>query len=97
MEGFLNNFASKMILLNSLQNVAIYWTTVLQGFPYWRSPPPAENLLTHSPLPPRKIPPPNPPLPPPKVNPPTKQQCSSYKPIKTAFLAAVIAPAPFLF
>ena len=36
--------------------------------------------------------------PPPKVNsPPTKQQFSSYNPIKTAFLAVVIAPAPFLF
>ena len=29
--------------------------------------------------------------------PPTKQQFSSCKPIKTAFLALVIAPAPLLF
>ena len=33
-------------------------------------------------------------LPPP---PPPKQQFSSYNPIKTAFFAAVIALAPFLF
>ena len=30
-------------------------------------------------------------------SPPTKQQFSIYNPIKTAFLAVVIAPAPFLF
>ena len=29
--------------------------------------------------------------------PPTKQQFSSYNPIKTAFLAVFIVPAPFLF
>ena len=32
-----------------------------------------------------------------KSHTPTKQQFSSYNPIKTAFLAVVIAPAPFLF
>ena len=35
--------------------------------------------------------------PPPPPAPATKQQFSSYKPIKTAFLAVVIALAPFLF
>ena len=50
---------------------------------------PAENLLI--PPPPRTIPPPS------NVNPSTKQQFSSYNPIKTAFLAVVIVPAPFLF
>ena len=39
-------------------------------------------------------------VPPPVKNlliPPTKSQSSSYNPIKTAFLAVVNAPAPFLF
>ena len=62
------------------------------------SPPPAQNLL----IPPPKKQPPTPLprqiyIPQPKVNPPIKQQLSSYNPIKTAFLAVVIAPAPFLF
>ena len=35
-------------------------------------------------------------FPPPKVNLPLKQQFSSYNPIKTAFLAVVIAPAPVI-
>ena len=63
-------------------------------------PPQAENLL----IPPtRRIPPSRfSPyqiyiLPLPKVNPLTKQQFSSYNPIKTVFLAVVTAPAPFLF
>ena len=34
---------------------------------------------------------------PPNINPPTKQQFSSYNPIKTEFLAVVIVLAPFLF
>ena len=60
----------------------------MQGFPYWGdgggSPPPSKNLF---------IPPP----PPPKVNLPLpKQQFSSYSPIKTTFLAVVIAPAPVI-
>ena len=45
------------------------------------SPPPAENVL----IPPYQ-----------KSIPPLKQQFSSYKPIKTAFLAVVIAPAPVI-
>ena len=75
------------------------------------SPGPAENLLI--PPPPQKIPPsvdsahsPNfyspptltpHPRPPPKIKSPTKQQFPIYNPIKTAFLAVVIALAPFLF
>ena len=35
--------------------------------------------------------------PPPPPPTPTKQQFSSYNPIKTAFLAVVITLAPFLF
>ena len=52
------------------------------------SPPPAENLLVprhQEKLTPLKF------YPPP---PPTKQQFSSYNPIKTAFLAVGIVPAP---
>ena len=72
-------------------------------------PPPAKNLLLPaSPAPPplpaaRKIPStvdsPNQNFIPPTKSqpPPTKQQFSSCNPIKTAFLALVIAPAPFLF
>ena len=67
-----------------------------QGFPYWGNPPPDENLLI-APPPHQKIPPTPSRLPPPKVNSPspTKQQFPSYNPIKTTFLAVVIAPAPF--
>ena len=36
-------------------------------------------------------------IPPPPLAPATKQQFSSYNPIKTAFLTVVIALAPFLF
>ena len=67
-------------------------------------PPPAKDLLIPPP-PLEQFPTPvNPPSnqilspPPPKVNfSPTKQQFSSYNPIKTVFLAAAIAPTPFLF
>ena len=45
--------------------------------------------------PPRKIP--HPPTYHIFIPPPTKQQFSSYNPIKTAFLAVAIAPAPSLF
>ena len=54
-------------------------------------PPRVKNLL---------IPPPHlEKSPPPQINypPSTKQQFSRYNSIKTTFLAAVIAPAPFLF
>ena len=55
-------------------------------------PPPAENLLI----------PPLPPPPPKRVNPPLLNNNfqvipNNINPIKTAFLAVVIAPAPFLF
>ena len=53
------------------------------------APPPSENCLSP---PPRKTPPTKFLFPP-----PTKQQFSSYNPIKTAFLAVFIVPAPFLF
>ena len=53
-----------------------------------------ENWLT----PPTKFLFPPPPPPPPKVNSsPTKQQFPRYNLTKTAFLAVVTAPAPFLF
>ena len=56
------------------------------------SPPPAENLL----IPPEeKLAPLNFYHPPPPL--PTKQQFSSYNPIKTTFLAVVIAPLSILF
>ena len=66
----------------------------LLGGGWGRFPPPAKNLLTPPP-PPRKLPPlPKVNLPPP---PPLTKQFSSYIPIKTAFLAVVIVPTPFLF
>ena len=53
-----------------------------QGSAYWVvSSPPVENLLIHPHL--ENFPPPH-----------TKQQFSSYNPIKAAFLAVGIAPAP---
>ena len=63
-----------------------------QGFPYWGG----VNLL---PPPAMDAPPPTKFLSPlhQKPTPPTKQQFPNYNTIKTAFLAAVIAPAPFLF
>ena len=68
-----------------------------QSFRYWGVPPsPAKNvLILHPPLPPTKkitstkflfSPPPPPPY--------TKQQFSSYNPIKIAFLAVGIASTP---
>ena len=56
-----------------------------QGSAYWVvSSPPVENLLIHPPpLPDEKLPSPH-----------TKQQFSSYNPIKTALFAVGIAPAP---
>ena len=72
-----------------------------QGFFYWGdggSPPTRQKFA--QPPPPRKTSPSR--LPPPTTKsqfrpPHTKQQFSSYNPIKTLFLAVVIAPAPFLF
>ena len=62
-------------------------------------PPPAPGRqISPNSLPPHQIvisPPP--PLPPQSQFPTTKQQFPSYNSIKTAFLAVVIAPAPFLF
>ena len=59
----------------------------------WGGVPSTSPKFAHPPTPlPRQIY-----IPQPKVNPPIKQQLSSYNPIKTAFLAVVIAPAPFLF
>ena len=54
-------------------------------------PPPQLRKLTPTPPPPPTLPPPN------FYSPPTKQQLSSYNPIKIAVLAVVIVPAPFLF
>ena len=54
----------------------------------WGVHPPVKNLLIQPPL--TKIPPTK------FLSPPTKQQFSHYNTIKTAFLAVVIAPAPFL-
>ena len=52
-------------------------------------------------IPPSRLPHPTklsfPPPTPQKSIPPTKQQFSSFNPIKTTFLAVVIVPAPFLF
>ena len=60
--------------------------------------PPPRSLPAPRTIPHTKFLPYPPPLPPPKVNSsPTKQQLSSYNPTKTAFLAVVIVPAPFLF
>ena len=62
----------------------------LQGFPYWGMTwgvsPPTSRKFAHSPPVdfPHK-----------KSIPPTKQQFPSYNPIKTAFLAVVIASIPF--
>ena len=63
-----------------------------QGFPYWGVPT-TSRKFAHPPW--RKITPTkflSPPLPL-----PTKQQFSSYNPIKTTFLAVAIASAPFCF
>ena len=60
---------------------------------------PQEEKSPPNRLPPHQIiisPPPHP-TPPQSQFPTTKQQFSSYNSIKTAFLAVVIAPAPFLF
>ena len=67
--------------------VSVFPTAGMGGVP-----PPAENLLI----------PPLPPPPPKKVNPPPLNNNfqvipNHINPIKTAFLAVVIAPAPFLF
>ena len=70
----------------------------LLGGGWGRFPLPAKHLLTPTPTPPPLhqifiLPPPNVNLPPP----PLTKQFSSYTPIKTAFLAVVIVPTPFLF
>ena len=75
-------------------------------FPYWEDGGVyySSQKFSFSPLP-RKITPPTSRLPLHQIfvprrhqsHTPTKQQFSSYIPIKTAFLAVVIAPAPFLF
>ena len=67
----------------------IYIQIHIHGFPYWgigASPPTLVKKFCHSP---HQKSTPN--------SPPPKQQFSSYNPIKTAFLAVVNAPAPFLF
>ena len=71
------------------------------------SPPPHQaKICSPPPLPAGEIPPPpsthTPPNQifisfPPKINPPTKKNFLNYNPIKTSFLAVVIAPVPFMF
>ena len=57
--------------------------------------PPTIRKFAHPPPQLRKL---TPTLPPPNFySPPTKQQLSSYNPIKIAVLAVVIVPDPFLF
>ena len=65
----------------------------MQGLPYWGigvGVPSTSQNFAHPP-PPRKIP-----LTKSQSSPPCKQQFSSYNPIKTVFLAVVIAPDPVI-
>ena len=73
-------------ILDIFSNDSKLWLLILQGFPCWGDGGRSAHLEKF----------PSVDSPPPKDNPPTtKQQFSSYIPIKKAFLAVIIAPVSF--